>query len=122
MQETVLSQLHERLKPEFLNRVDEVVVFTPLLPSQINDIVQLQFNRLSKRIEHMGYQVSLSDEAREKIGKASWDPIYGARPVKRMIQKHILDPLAVEILSGKFKPGDKINVTVESGTIQFKKS
>jgi len=122
IQETVLSQLHERLKPEFLNRVDEVVVFTPLLPSQINDIVQLQFNRLSKRIEHMGYQVSLSDEAREKIGKASWDPIYGARPVKRMIQKHILDPLAVEILSGKFKPGDKINVTVESGTIQFKKS
>lgn len=122
IQETVLSQLHERLKPEFLNRVDEVVVFTPLLPSQINDIVQLQFNRLSKRIEHMGYQVSLSDEAREKIGKASWDPIYGARPVKRMIQKHILDPLAVEILSGKFKPGDKINVTVENGTIQFKKS
>lgn len=122
IQETVLSQLHERLKPEFLNRVDEVVVFTPLLPSQINDIVQLQFNRLSKRIEHMGYQVRLSDEAREKIGKASWDPIYGARPVKRMIQKHILDPLAVEILSGKFKPGDKINVTVESGTIQFKKS
>ena len=122
IQETVLSQLHERLKPEFLNRVDEVVVFTPLLPSQINDIVQLQFNRLSKRIEHMGYQVSLSDEAREKIGKASWDPIYGARPVKRMIQKHILDPLAIEILSGKFKPGDKINVTVESGTIQFKKS
>jgi len=122
IQETVMSQLREYLKPEFINRVDEIVVFTPLLPAQINNIVQLQFNRLSKRIENMGYKIKLSEEAREDIAKASWDPMYGARPVKRMIQKHILDPLAVEILSGKFNPGDEIIVKVTDGTIRFEKS
>ncbi len=121
IQETVMSQLREYLKPEFMNRVDEVVVFAPLLPDQIQDIVQLQFNRLSRRIKNMGYKVNLSEEARAELAKASWDPMYGARPVKRMIQKHILDPLAVEILAGKFSPGDEIRITVAGGTVAFEK-
>ncbi len=121
IQETVLSQLREHLRPEFLNRVDEVIVFRPLLHSDIEKIVQLQFDRLSLRMKARGIDAELNDEARAMVARASWDPTYGARPVKRMIQKHILDPLAGEILKGKFGNGDKINVVIRDGEIEFKK-
>ncbi len=121
IQETVLSQLREHLRPEFLNRVDEVIVFRPLLPSDIEKIVQLQFDRLALRMKSTGIDAELSDEARSMVARASWDPTYGARPVKRMIQKHILDTLAGEILKGKFGKGDKIKVIVGDGEIKFKK-
>ncbi|MCK4297528.1 MAG: AAA family ATPase, partial [Candidatus Marinimicrobia bacterium] len=122
IQETVLSQLREHLRPEFLNRVDEVIVFRPLLPSDIEKIVQLQFNRLALRMRSRGIDAELTDEARSIIARASWDPAYGARPVKRMIQKHILDPLAGKILKGQFNSGDKINIIVKNGEIKFEKT
>ena len=121
IQETVLSQLREHLRPEFLNRVDEIIIFRPLLPSDIEKIVQLQFDRLVLRMKARGIGSELTDEARSMLARASWDPIYGARPVKRMIQKHILDPLAGKILKGQFNSGDKINIIVKNGEIKFEK-
>jgi ATP-dependent Clp protease ATP-binding subunit ClpB len=121
IQETVLSQLREHLKPEFINRVDEIIVFKPLLPKQIEQIVQIQFNRLFNRLKAQGFQAQLTDKARSVVASASWDPVYGARPVKRMIQKHILDPLSLEILAGKFSPGDKIKIDDQNGGIVFLK-
>ncbi|HCL00646.1 MAG TPA: type VI secretion system ATPase TssH, partial [Candidatus Marinimicrobia bacterium] len=121
IQETVLSQLREHLKPEFMNRVDEMIVFMPLLPAQINEIVMLQFNRLFERMRGKGIQAKLTEKACSVIASASWDPVYGARPVKRMLRKHILDPLAVEILSGKFISGDKIIIDDQDGRIVFQK-
>ena len=121
IQETVLSQLREHLKPEFMNRVDEIIVFRPLLPEQIEQIVQIQFNRLFNRLKAQGYQAKLTDKARSIVASASWDPVYGARPVKRMIQKRILDPLSLEILAGKFAPGDKIMIDDQNGGIVFLK-
>jgi len=122
IQEMVLSQQHEHLKPEFMNRMDEMIVFMPLLPAQISEIVLLQFNRLFERMRAKGIQAEITEKARSIIRSANWDPIYGARPVKRMIQKHILNPLAMEILSGKFVKGDSIIVDEDNGSIIFKKS
>lgn len=121
IQETVLSQLREFLKPEFLNRIDEIVVFKPLVEKEIKAIVQLQFDRLFNRMRGKGFQAELTDSIKELITRASWDPVYGARPVKRMIQKHILDPLAMEILAGKFDTGDKIRISAHEGKVQFGK-
>jgi len=121
IQETVLSQLREHLKPEFMNRVDEIIVFRPLLPEQIEQIVQIQFNRLFNRLKAQGYQAQLTAKARSIVASASWDPVYGARPVKRMIQKRVLDPLSLEILAGKFSPGDKIIIDDQNGGIVFLK-
>ena len=121
IQETVLSQLREHLKPEFMNRVDEMIVFMPLLPAQISEIVLLQFNRLFERMRAKGIHAELTEKARSVIASANWDPIYGARPVKRMIQKHILNPLAIEILSGKFISGDKIIIDEQGERIVFQK-
>jgi len=122
IQEMVLSQQHEHLKPEFMNRMDEMIVFMPLLPAQISEIVLLQFNRLFERMRAKGIQAEITEKARSIIASASWDPIYGTRPVKRMIQKRILNPLAMEILSGKFVKGDNIIVDEDNGSIIFKKS
>ncbi|MFA6742706.1 MAG: ATP-dependent chaperone ClpB [Candidatus Neomarinimicrobiota bacterium] len=122
IQETILSQLRQLLKPEFLNRIDEVIVFKPLLPKEIREIVKLQFERLLERVRARGIQTSLSDEACELIAKAGWDPAFGARPVKRIIQKQILDPLALEILEEKFQQGDTVNVEIQNGKIHFAKS
>ncbi|MFA4839541.1 MAG: ATP-dependent chaperone ClpB [Candidatus Neomarinimicrobiota bacterium] len=122
IQETVLSQLKQYLKPEFLNRVDEIIVFMPLLPSEIDQIVQRQFDRLSARMKAMGIETVLSKSARSMIAQASWDPIYGARPVKRTLQKHLLDPLASMILEEKFGAGDTVHIDLKDGNIVFKKS
>jgi len=89
---------------------------------QIDQIVQRQFDRLSVRMKAMGIEAVLSKSVRSMIGQASWDPIYGARPVKRTLQKHILDPLAVMILEGKFGAGDTVHVDLKDGDIVFRKN
>ncbi len=121
IQETVMSQLRQILKPEFLNRIDEIIVFKPLLPKEIREVVRLQFNRLIERVKTRGIQVKLSDEACDLIAKAGWDPAFGARPIKRIIQKQILDPLALEILEEKIQPGDTVNIEIRDGKIHFVK-
>jgi len=122
IQETVMSQLRQILKPEFLNRIDEIIVFKPLLPREIREVVRLQFNRLIERVKTHGIQIKLSDEACDLIAKAGWDPAFGARPIKRIIQKQILDPLALEILEEKIQPGDTVNIEIRDGKIHFVKS
>ncbi|MFH1214005.1 MAG: AAA family ATPase, partial [Candidatus Neomarinimicrobiota bacterium] len=122
IQETILSQLRQLLKPEFLNRIDEIIVFKPLLPGEIRKIVELQFDRLLERVRTRGIQAGLSEEAAALIAKAGWDPAFGARPVKRIIQRQILDPLALDILEEKFQPGDTIKVDILDGRIHFTKS
>jgi len=122
IQETILSQLRQLLKPEFLNRIDEIIVFKPLLPGEIRKIVELQFDRLLERVRARGIQAGLSEEAAALIAKAGWDPAFGARPVKRIIQRQILDPLALDILEEKFQPGDTIKVDILDGRIHFTKS
>ncbi len=118
---TVMAELKSQLKPEFLNRVDEVIVFMPLLPEQIEKIVALQFSRLITRIKSRGIQVKLSDQTLQTIAKESWDPVYGARPVKRTIQKRLLDPLSEKILAGEFMDGDTVKIDMDQGNLIFKK-
>ncbi len=121
IQETILSQLRELLKPEFLNRIDEIIVFKPLLPREIRQIVRLQFQRLMERVESRGLHVELSEAACDLIAQAGWDPAFGARPIKRVIQRQITDPLALAVLEEKFQPGDKIRIDIREGQIVFDK-
>jgi ATP-dependent Clp protease ATP-binding subunit ClpB len=119
--QTVMEQLRAHLKPEFLNRVDEVVVFRPLMEKDIKSIVRIQFHRLLSRTQVKGISIELSEKVLSLISQEGWDPVYGARPVRRVIQKRVLDPLAQEILRGRFREGDKILANVENGEIIFQK-
>jgi ATP-dependent Clp protease ATP-binding subunit ClpB len=106
-------------KPEFVNRLDEVVEFTPLSRDQIGHIVALQVDDLVARVRERGVEVELSDQARELIGNLGYDPTYGARPLKRVIQKRLIDKLALKLLEGEFGPGDTVRVDAEEGELTF---
>ncbi len=107
------------LRPEFLNRVDEIIIFQQLSRDHIKQIVDLQFAQLKKRLADRRIEVELNDRAKELLVKEGYDPIYGARPLKRAIQRLVLDPLAVKILEGEFKDGDTVVVSAENGAITF---
>jgi ATP-dependent Clp protease ATP-binding subunit ClpB len=115
----ILDALKAQFRPEFLNRVDETIIFHRLNKDHIKQIVDLQFDQLKKRLEDRHIEVSLSKAAREHLGKEGFDPAYGARPLKRTIQRLVLDPLAVKVLEGYFKDGDKVTVDAEDGKIVF---
>ena len=112
-QERVLGALRDHFRPEFLNRVDEIVQFGKLTRADIDRVVDMQMARLDDRLEEQDIRLSLSPEAREKIADEGYDPAYGARPLKRVIQKRVQDPLAVEMLTGAITPGDDVEVVVE---------
>jgi ATP-dependent Clp protease ATP-binding subunit ClpB len=97
-------------KPEFINRLDDIVEFDSLTREQIGEIVDLQVERLIARVRARGIEVELSDEARTLLGNLGYDPVYGARPLKRVIQRELQNPLALELLEGKFHEGDTIRV------------
>jgi ATP-dependent Clp protease ATP-binding subunit ClpB len=111
--ERVMGALRDHFRPEFLNRVDEIVQFSRLDRSDIDRVVDMQMSRLDQRLEEQDIRLTLSPEAREKIADEGYDPAYGARPLKRVIQKRVQDPLAMEMLTGAIKPGDDVEVTVE---------
>lgn len=117
MKELVMSEVVLRFRPEFINRIDETVVFHPLGEKQIKSIAGIQLQRLYKRLEERGYQVEISDAALEQISKEGYDPVYGARPLKRAIQQEIENPLAQQILSGKLIPGKLVKLELENGKI-----
>jgi len=124
--EAMTNKVNEVLKssfrPEFLNRVDETIIFRSLQKEQLIKIVDIQINILRKRLEEKNLEIDLSDSAKEHIASVSYDPVYGARPLKRTIQKYIQDPLATKLLKGEFKEGDKISVDLDSDkNLQFKK-
>lgn len=104
----VLQVLQKEFLPEFLNRVDEVIVFHPLGRDEIREIVDLQLQKLSQQLEKNGYELEVTDQARQLLANEGYDPAYGARPLKRVIQQRLQNGLANEILSGRFNPGDTI--------------
>ncbi|MCO4799281.1 MAG: ATP-dependent chaperone ClpB [Colwelliaceae bacterium] len=119
MKTQVMSEVGNHFKPEFINRIDESVVFHPLLSEQIKDIASIQLHALANRIADRGIEFTVSDEALTLISEAGFDPLFGARPLKRSIQQLIENPLANRILSNEFSSGDKVNVAVENGELIF---
>jgi len=103
-------------KPEFVNRLDEVVEFAPLSRDEIGHIVELQVAELVGRVRERGVEVQLTEAAKELVGNLGYDPTYGARPLKRVIQKRLVDKLALKLLQGEFAPGDVVTVDADEGT------
>jgi ATP-dependent Clp protease ATP-binding subunit ClpB len=117
----VTEALKGHFRPEFLNRVDETIIFDRLGKEDLHQIVGLQIQRVIKRLGNQGLTLNLSDDALTFIGNQGYDPAYGARPLKRAIQKHLLDVLSLDLLDGKFVEGDTIEATVEDGRVVFAK-
>ena len=109
-------------KPEFINRLDDIVEFAPLTREQIGEIVDLQVERVVQRVAERGIALELSDDARTLLGNLGYDPTYGARPLKRVIQKRLVDPLALALLEGRFVAGDTVEVDARDGEIVFERA
>lgn len=122
MKNAVLGVVGQHFRPEFINRIDEIVVFHPLDKEQIKMIAQIQMNRLRARLAEREYGLSITDEALDYLAATGYDPVYGARPLKRSIQQHVENPLAQEILTGKFLPGDNIHISLKKERIEFSKT
>jgi len=120
MKAAVMEVVGSHFRPEFINRIDDSVVFRPLTKEDIHKIAAIQLQRLGKRLEENDLSIDFSDAALDKIGEEGFDPVYGARPLKRTIQTEIENPLAQKILAGEFAPSEKIKVEVEEGQIVFK--
>ncbi len=119
MKSAVMDVVGTHFRPEFINRVDDVVVFHPLSREHIRKIVDIQLGYLHDRLADRDMRILLSDAARDRLAEAGFDPVYGARPLKRAIQQQVENPLAQEILQGKFKPGDVIEVGVGDDRLEF---
>jgi ATP-dependent Clp protease ATP-binding subunit ClpB len=122
MKAAVMEIVGSHFRPEFINRVDETVVFHPLAREQIRAITKIQLGYLRTRLAALNLGLVVSDAALDKLGEAGFDPVYGARPLKRAIQQQLENPLAQQILAGKFAPGEVIEVDVRGGTMQFEKA
>ncbi len=122
MKASVLGVVQAHFRPEFINRLDELVVFRPLQKSQIRKIARIQLDYLGKRLAERQLTLEITDEGLDLLGNAGFDPVYGARPLKRAIQQQLENPLAQQILSGTYSPGDTIHVHVEGGHLTFRKS
>jgi ATP-dependent Clp protease ATP-binding subunit ClpB len=114
--------LSEYFRPEFLNRVDEVVEFKALTREQLAEIVELQLERLRARLAERGIELELTEAAKETLAEAGWDPTYGARPLKRALQRMVENPLAMRLLEGDFSDGDSIRVDAQNGELVFQKA
>ena len=119
MEKRVMEALRATFRPEFLNRVDELVIFNSLGSEEIKKIVDIQVRLLSRRLEGAKIKLELTERARDFIAESGFDPVYGARPLKRTIQHLIQDPLAVKILEGAVKEGDRVKVDVKKGQVVF---
>ncbi|CAD7771230.1 ATP-dependent Clp protease ATP-binding subunit ClpX [Candidatus Methanoperedenaceae archaeon GB37] len=122
MRRQVMEALRQQFKPEFLNRLDEIIIFHPLTEEEIKSIVDIQIRRIQERLAEKKLTLSLTDAAKEFLARAGYDPNYGARPLKRAIQHHILDPLSLKIIRGEFSEGDRIQVDEEDGKLIFTKA
>jgi ATP-dependent Clp protease ATP-binding subunit ClpB len=122
MKSAVMEIVQQSFRPEFINRIDDIVVFHPLGGEQIRAIVDIQLVYLRKRLQERDMDLVLDNAARDLIGEAGFDPVYGARPLKRAIQQQIENPLAQKILQGEFAPGDRIKAGVHEGHLTFGKA
>ena len=121
MREAVLEVAGTHFRPEFINRIDAAVVFHPLKAEQIREIAEVQIRRLSNRLKDRDMRIELTPEAYDFISEVGYDPVYGARPLKRSIQQYIENSLAQDLLQGKFKPGDTIKVVRDGDKLTFSK-
>jgi ATP-dependent Clp protease ATP-binding subunit ClpB len=119
MRAAVMEIVQQSFRPEFINRIDDIVVFHPLGTEQIRKIVDIQLAYLRKRLQERNLDIILDETARDLMGEAGFDPVYGARPLRRAIQQQIENPLAQHILRGDFVPGDSIQVSVKDGRLTF---
>jgi ATP-dependent Clp protease ATP-binding subunit ClpB len=122
MKTAVMEIVGEHFRPEFINRVDESVVFHPLGKEQIRKIVDIQVGYLKRRLAERDMELELDDSARDLLAEAGYDPVYGARPLKRAIQHQLENPLAQAILRGEFGPGDRVEVSAKDGQLDFEKN
>jgi ATP-dependent Clp protease ATP-binding subunit ClpB len=118
----VIAVLRDHFRPEFLNRIDEVIVFKPLTEEQLTAIVDIQLERLKRRLRDRRVDLVVTDAARKLLAQRGWDPVYGARPLKRAIQRMVQDPLAMMLLDGRFGEGDIVTVDVKGGDLSFEKA
>jgi ATP-dependent Clp protease ATP-binding subunit ClpB len=121
MKAAVLGVVQAHFRPEFINRLDELVVFRPLEKKQIRAIARIQLAYLEKRLAERQLKLDIDDKALDLLGNVGFDPVYGARPLKRAIQQQLENPLAKEILEGRFLAGDTIAVNAEGGHLVFQK-
>jgi ATP-dependent Clp protease ATP-binding subunit ClpB len=116
----VMDALRAHFRPEFLNRVDEIIIFDRLTEDDLKKIVEIQLRRLTKRLEQQKITLDLSDSAKALLAREGYDPVYGARPLRRTIQKEILDPLSIDILEGKVREGQTIRIDAKNGALEFR--
>ena len=119
--EKIEKALKGTFRPEFLNRIDEIIVFSSLSREDMQRIVELQMQDIQSRLSEHGLQVELTHEAKEWLAGQGYDPAFGARPLKRALQKHVESPLSISLLSGQFKPGDTVLVDIEDNEVVFRK-
>ncbi|HEX3760331.1 MAG TPA: ATP-dependent chaperone ClpB [Kofleriaceae bacterium] len=119
IEKLVMRELSSTFRPEFLNRIDEVIFFDPLGEAQLGQIVRIQLHRFEKLLAERQITLHLTDQAVARVAEAGYDPIYGARPLKRALQKLVIDPLASHLLAGDFHPGDQLEATTEGDRIVF---
>jgi len=117
----VTEALRNHFRPEFLNRVDEIIIFDRLTDKELTKIVEIQLARVLRRLEQQHLELTLSEGAKRLLAEEGYDPVYGARPLKRVVQRRLLDPLSFALLEGKFMPGDRIRAEVEAGELVFHK-
>jgi ATP-dependent Clp protease ATP-binding subunit ClpB len=119
MRSTVMGVVAQHFRPEFINRVDDIVVFHPLTREQVREIAAIQIGVLEHRLEEQDIALSVTDAAVTELVEQGYDPVYGARPLKRVIQKQVENPLASKLLAGAFGPGDTVHVDVQDGKFTF---
>jgi ATP-dependent Clp protease ATP-binding subunit ClpB len=121
MEKLVRIELKNHFRPEFLNRIDDIIIFHSLNEEQISAIVDIQLKRLERRLEQQNLQLEVDQSAKKLLASEGYDPQFGARPLKRAIQELLLDPLSLKLLSGEFKPGDRIKAAAHDGELEFQK-
>jgi ATP-dependent Clp protease ATP-binding subunit ClpB len=121
IQAAVMAELRQHFRPEFLNRLDDIVVFHQLGREQLRSIVDIQLRRFEKRLRERELALAIDDDAKDLIGNLGYDPVYGARPLKRVIQRYLENPLAEQILAGKFLPGDSVQVSAADGELKLER-
>jgi ATP-dependent Clp protease ATP-binding subunit ClpB len=121
IKQAVMEVVSQHFRPEFVNRIDEIVTFSPLFKDQIRHIAVLQTEHLKSRLKAQNIDLSVSDEALNKLTEAGYDPVYGARPLKRVIRQMVENPLANALLSGQFGPGDCLQLSLKDNGFTFEK-
>ncbi|MGD9711487.1 MAG: AAA family ATPase, partial [Thermomicrobiales bacterium] len=119
MRSKVMDVLRSEFRPEFLNRIDEVVIFKPLSREELGEIVEIQLQRVSSRLEDRDITLQITPAAKSLIARVGYDPVYGARPLKRVIQKQVLDPLSVKLIGGEISEGETVIIDERAGELTF---